>query len=108
MDSHTFRLVDSEQTYKLDKVIDNLDGSKRIRLKSVVFNRGFYNVLTKTEIEWEVLLQGQPAERRRNIVVLNDELRERMREILANDENLLLLANKLSEKGDSLMDIGIV
>ena len=73
MESHTFRLIDSERTYELDKVIDNLDGSKRIRLKSVVFNPGFYNMLTRTEIEWEVLLAGQPAERNEYNIILDDE-----------------------------------
>ena len=73
MESHTFRLIDSERTYELDKVIDNLHGSKRIHLKSVVFNPGFYNMLTRTEIEWEVLLAGQPAERNEYNIILDDE-----------------------------------
>ena len=49
---HAFYLTQNEQTFRLQDVIDNLDGTKRIRVKNVAFNKGYFNITNATEINW--------------------------------------------------------
>ena len=56
-------MTEKEQKFRLQDVIDNLDGTKCIRVKKIVFKAGYFNVTNATEIEWDTHLQGARAER---------------------------------------------
>ena len=44
-------------------MIDNLDGSKHIRVKNVTFNKGYFNITNANEIDWEMRGDNWPTER---------------------------------------------
>ena len=49
--THTFYLTQNEQTFWLQDVIDNLDGSKCIHVKNIAFNKAFFNITNANEID---------------------------------------------------------
>ena len=61
--NHTVYLTQNVQTFRLQDVIDNLDGTKRIRVKNVAFNIGYFNITNATEINWTTDRSNRPAER---------------------------------------------
>ena len=61
--THTFYLTQNMQTFRLQDVIDNLDGTKRIRVKKVAFNKGYFNITNATEINWTTDRSNRPARR---------------------------------------------
>ena len=61
--THAFYLTQNEQTFQLQDVIDNLDGAKRIRVKNVAFNKGYFNITNATEINWTTDRSNRPARR---------------------------------------------
>ena len=61
--THAFYLTQNEQTFRLQDVIDNLDGTKRIRVKNVAFNKGYFNITNATEINWTTDRSNRPARR---------------------------------------------
>ena len=71
--THTFYLTESEQTFRLQDVIYNLDGSKRIRVKNVAFNKGYFNITNATEINWTTDRSNRPARRERPATRSADE-----------------------------------
>ena len=58
---HSFHLFQNEQTFKLEDVVDNLNGQKSIRVKRVLFNAGYFNISSATEIDWFTQIDGRPA-----------------------------------------------
>ena len=61
--THTYYLTKNEETFRLQDMIDNLDGSKQICVKNVTFNKGYYNITNANEIDWETRGDNRPAER---------------------------------------------
>jgi hypothetical protein len=61
--THAFYLTQNEQTFRLQDVIDNLDGTKRIHVKNVTFNKGYFNITNATEINWTTDRSNRPARR---------------------------------------------
>ena len=61
--THTFYLTQNVQTFRLQDVIDNLDGSKRICVNNVTFGKGYFNITNANEIDWETRGDNRPTER---------------------------------------------
>ena len=61
--THTYYLTKNEETFRLQDMIDNLDGSKQICVKNVTFNKGYYNITNANEIDLETRGDNRPAEK---------------------------------------------